>query len=257
MQTNIYHITQFKDNSAYLNFIGCRWKCKGCARLLGWDSHLSPDDIKNLNKIYPNRQRLKLEVNDAVKILTSNNAKKVYLGGEEPTLDPNIVEILKILKENDFLTKLVTNGEFLSEKIIELVDEATLSIKALGDEINRSYTGVSNEKTLKNFEKFCDSGKIELESIYIPELVECEEILKIANHIADYNKDLKYRIDKFYSYNGYKRDATEKEVGGCLKKVKRILPNAYTFTSRSMGDKIDYAECLYPKLLKKVLSKKD
>ena len=128
MKTNIYHITQFKDNSAYLNFIGCRWKCKGCARLLGWDSHLSPNDIENLNKIYPNRQHLKLEVNDVVKILTANNAKKLYLGGEEPTLDPNIVGILKTLKENGFLTKLVTNGEFLSEKIMELVDEVTLSI---------------------------------------------------------------------------------------------------------------------------------
>ncbi len=245
MQTNIYHITQFKDNSAYLNLLGCDWRCRGCVRLLGWDSHLSSSDRKKLNITYPNPHNLKLGLDAVVKILKKNNVKGLYLGGGEPTSDPNIVKILKILKENGFLVKLVTNGEFLTDEIIDSVDEVTLSIKALDDEIHKAYTGVSNKRTLENFEEFYASGKIEMESIYIPEVVDCREILKIAGYIAGYNKNLRYRIDKFKSCGGYGRNAANEEIKGCLKKVKEILPNAYTFASEKRGT---YAKCLYPML---------
>jgi len=251
MLTNIYHITQFNDNSAYLNFLGCRWRCKGCVRLLGWDSHLSPSDREKLVGSYGKTQKtqssLRLQLDGIIKILKDSNAKKkkLYLGGYEPTLDLNIVRVLETLRNERFLIKLVTHGEFLSEQIMELVDEVTLSIKALDDELHKTYAGVSNMRTLRNFEKFYNSGKIEIETIYIPEVVECEEILKIARYVASYNKNLRYRIDRFYSYDGYKRDAAAEKVEECLKKVKEILPNAYTFVSEKGGS---YAKCLYPEI---------
>lgn len=246
MQTNIYHITQFSDSSAYLNFLGCRWKCRGCARLLDWDSHLSPSDRERLGGIYGKTQStLRLRLDDVIEILKKGNAKKLYLGGYEPTLDPNIARILETLKGEGFWTKLVTNGEFLSEHIMELIDEITLSIRALDDEIHRGYTGRSNRKTLRNFEKFHGSGKIEVETIYIPEVVECEEILEIARYIAGFNENLRYRIDRFCSYDNYKRGVTVGEVGECLKKVKGILPGAYTLVS---GKRRSYAKCLYPEI---------
>lgn len=244
MKTNIYHITQFEDNSAYLLFSGCGWNCKGCIRLYtnGWDLHL-PDSVKeNLNKIYGNSlSELKLDLNDVIKILKDNNAKKLHLGGGEPTEDPNIEKILKVLKDNNFWTRLVTNGEFLTDEIIDSVDELCVSIRALDDELHKPYTGRSNKKTLDNFEKFYKTGKIELESIYIPGVVECEEILKIAKYIAKFNKNLRYRIDKFISC-GYARNAAPDEVEACLKNVKTILPNAYILPQ---GIKI-YSKCLYP-----------
>ncbi len=211
MLTNIYHITQFDDNSAYLNFLGCRWRCGGCVRLLSWDSHLSPSDRGKLGNIYKEKSSLRLDLKDVVKILCGDNANKLYLGGYEPTLDPNLVKILNVLRNEGYQIKLVTNGEFLSEQIMELVDEVTLSIKALDDEIHKTYTSTSNRRTLGNFEKFHNSEKIEIETIYIPEIVECEGILKIARYVAGYNKNLGYRIDRFYSCDRYKRDAT---VGG-------------------------------------------
>jgi len=246
MKTNIYHITQFGDNSVCLNFIGCRWKCRGCVRSLRWDSHLSPSDVKKLDKICKSKSDLKLEIGDLVRILKDSNAGKLYFGGEEPTLDPNIVEILKILKNEGFWIKLITKGEFLNEKIIGLVDEATLRIKALDDEVHKAYAGVSNKKILENFEKFHDCGKIEVESTYIPGVVECEEILRIARYVAGYDNNMRYRVDKFRSCGGYKKNATNEEVEGCLKKVKKILPNAYTFLST--GKKGYSARCLYPKI---------
>lgn len=254
MITNIYHIMQFKDNSAYLNFLGCNWRCKGCVRLRGWESHLSPSDIKKLDKIYPeaDKPKLKLNLDDVVEILKDNNAKKAYLGGHEPTIDPNIVEILARLKDEGIWLKLVTNGGLLNEKIIDMVDEVTLSIKALDDEIHKTYAGVSNKKTLENFEKFHNCGKIEMESIYIPGLIECEEILKIAEYIAKYNKNLRYRIDKYLSYSLYGRNATEEDVKKCSNKVKNILPNTYTFASMwgdiRMRREREHAKCLYPKI---------
>lgn len=250
IRTNIYHITQFSDNSVYLHFFGCNWKCKGCVRLQKWDTHLSPSDRENLNKIYPeskaNLKDLRLNLHNVIKILKENNVKKVYLGGHEPTIDPNIVSILEKLKEEGLWIKLITNGQFLNTEIMDRIDKATLSIKAIDDKIHKSYTGMSNKRTLKNFEKFCNSGKIEVESIYIPDVVECEEILKIAEYIARHNKNLRYRIDR-YLYSGYGRDAAEEEVERCFKKVKEILPNAYTFASR-WGKAKGYAKCLYPKI---------
>ncbi len=244
---------QFKDNSAYLNFLGCNWKCRGCVRLRGWESHLSPSDVENLNKIYPedHKPKLRQNLNEVIKILKDNKAKKVYLGGHEPTIDPNIMKILEGLKDEGLWLKLVTNGELLTDEIIDMVDEATLSIKALDDKIHKSYTGASNKKTLENFERFYGSKKIEAESIYIPGLIECEEILKIAEYIAGYNKNLRYRLDRYLSYSGYGQNATEKEVETCFNEVKKILPNAYTFASvwgMKTGNKINYAKCLYPKI---------
>ncbi len=250
MKTNVYHILQFNDNSVYLQFLGCNWRCKGCIRLQGWDRHLSPNDVENLSKIYSesDKQKLKLDLEDVVKILENANAKKVFLGGHEPTIDPNIVKILEKLKEEGFWIKLATNGSFLTDKIINLVDEVTLSIKAMDDEIHKFYTGVSNKRTLKNFEKFCNSEKIEMESIYIPGLIECEEILRIAEYIAKHNKNLRYRIEKYIS-TGYGRNATDEEVNTCYEKVKKILPNAYTFSMKWKKEtERKYAKCLWPKI---------
>jgi len=141
---------QFNSNSAYLNFLGCNWNCKGCVRLQGWESHLSPSDIKNLNKIYPesDKPKLKLNLEDVVKILKDNNAKKVYLGGHEPTIDPNIIEILRRLNNEGIWVKLVTNGYLLNEKMIDLVDEITLSIKAIKEHLKtlRDFTVQENLK---------------------------------------------------------------------------------------------------------------
>jgi len=251
MKTNIYHILQFNDNSAYLQFLGCNWRCKGCIRLRGWDRHLSPNEIERLSKIYSesDKQKLKLDLEDVVKILRNANAKKLFLGGHEPTIDPNIVKILEKLKEEGFWIKLATNGSLLTDKIINLVDEVTLSIKTMNDEIHKFYTGVSNKKTLENFEKFCNSEKIEMESIYIPGLIECEEILRIAEYIAKHNKNLRYRIEKYIS-TGYGRDATYEEVNKCYEKVKKILPNTYTFSmkwKRKETERI-YARCLWPEI---------
>lgn len=244
IKTNIYCITQFKDNSTYLHFLGCNWKCRGCIRFVGWDIHISPSDIKNLNKIYPNKLLLIQNFENVVRILKLNNAKKLYLGGNEPTTDPNIVKILNGLREEGFWAKLITNGSLLNTNIVDACSEITFSIKALNDEIHEFYTGFSNKETLKNFERFYDCGKIEVESIYIPGLIECEEILKIAKYIAGYNKNLKYRIDK-YIYTNCWRDATEEEIKACVSKVKKILPNTYTFASSRRRNK-SYAKCLYP-----------
>ncbi|MFN3527913.1 MAG: hypothetical protein ACK4YO_02290, partial [Candidatus Altarchaeaceae archaeon] len=160
---------------------------------------------------------------------------------------------IETLKNENFYVKLVTNGELLNEKIVNLCDEITLSIKALNNEIHKEYTGTSNEKTLKNFEKFCDLNKIEIESIYIPNLIECEEILEIAKYIAKFNKNLRYRIER-YIYSGYGREATIEEVEKCAEKVKKILPNTYTFAQKfGRNPRAKKAKCQYPKIYQEKL----
>jgi len=90
-----------------------------------------------------------------------------------------------------------------------------------------------------------------MESIYIPGLIECKEILEIAEYIAEFNKNSRYRIDRYLSYSGYGTTAIEEDVETCFNEVKKILPNAYTFASRwgwKTGNKRNYAKCLYPKI---------
>jgi pyruvate-formate lyase-activating enzyme len=72
------------------------------------------------------------------------------------------------------------------------------SIKALSDKLHRHYTGKSNKKALNNFVRYHQSAiKLRVESVFIPEYIDCPEIEDISRFIAGVDKSIPYRIDAY------------------------------------------------------------
>ncbi|MFP3417745.1 MAG: radical SAM protein, partial [Nitrososphaeria archaeon] len=128
--STIYHIVQFEDGSAYLMFDVCNWRCSYCIRnISGWCTSLPEATIKTLNRI----GHRYINIDELLKILKENGVKLAFLGGGEPTQDPEIKAIMKLLKENGIDSWLITNGELLDEEIFQLSKGITFSIKAIDE----------------------------------------------------------------------------------------------------------------------------
>jgi pyruvate-formate lyase-activating enzyme len=172
-------------------------------------------------------------------------AKRATLGGQEPTLDPELPDVVELLEGLGIKTLLITNGHILNKKLIERLDEAGLSgaqisIKAYNDDIHRLYTGQTNKSVLDNF-KIVAKARIKLiaESVLIPGLVEGSEIEKIAEFIASVNPAIPYRIDSFIPCNDtpWKRPSPE-EMTTAAQMAKKHLwivncPNFETVHGKS------------------------
>jgi pyruvate-formate lyase-activating enzyme len=203
--TNIYHITHYTyDNSIYVLFQGCNFQCKGCyIKQTKGDYHL-PEDIQRHLQTIRNFRRLSLsEFETIVKRL---NVKRAILGGEEPTLDEELPDVIDILNRLGIKTLLTTNGHSLNEKLIEELEEVGLSgtrvsIKAYDDNIHRFYTEQTNKSVLDNFNLLSKSRiKLIAESILIPGLIEQSEIERIAIFISSINPAIPYRVDGFVPF---------------------------------------------------------
>ncbi|MGC8558296.1 MAG: radical SAM protein [Nitrososphaeria archaeon] len=234
--STIYHIVQFGDGSAYAMFDACDWKCTYCVRNVSpWCTSLPEGTVKTLNKI-----KIKhLNINELLEILKENAVKLVFLGGGEPTYDPELKTIMNRLKINGIGTWLITNGELLDDEIFLLSDGITFSIKAIDEITHIRLTGKSNRDTLKNFEKYGKSEKIVAETVFYPGLVDCEEVQKIAKFVHDINPDTRFRIDRavqLKSMNGFME---------CVNKIKLIHERTYYF-ELNLDDQ-DYPKLLYPK----------
>ncbi|MBE0512958.1 radical SAM protein [Candidatus Bathyarchaeota archaeon] len=231
--TNIYHIVRYTyDNSIYVHFQGCNFRCKGCLlKQTIWDCHLTDDVQRRLQAIKDFRQLSLSEFKTVVKKL---NVKIAILGGGEPTLDEELPDVIDLLNGLDIETRLLTNGHILNEKFIEKLEEVELSntcisIKAHDDSIHRFYTGQTNKSVLDNFKLLAKSRiKLMVESVLIPGLIEPDEIERIARFIASINPSIPFRIDGFIPIHDVPwRRSSPKEVIRATQIAKRYLENVY------------------------------
>jgi pyruvate-formate lyase-activating enzyme len=216
--TNIYNITRYThDNSIYILFQGCNFQCKGCyIKDTKVDYHL-PDEVQRHLQTVKDFRRLSLsEFETIVKKL---NVKRAILGGEEPTLDEELPDVIAVLNRLGIKTLLTTNGHFLNGELIKELEIAGLSgtrmsIRAYNDAVHRVYTGQTNKSVLDNFMRLSKSRiKLIAESILIPELIGQGEIEKIAKFIANINPAIPYRIDGFIPFiNAPWRSPSPEEV---------------------------------------------
>ncbi len=104
---------------------------------------------------------------ELVNVLRENSAYYALYGGGvtftggEPLLQADfLLEVLEKLP--DLHTAIETSGYADAEvfrKVIQAVDYVIMDIKVVNDEIHKKYTGVSNERILKNLEILCGSEK--------------------------------------------------------------------------------------------------
>ena len=240
----IYHIIyepSFKSITVH-HWTDCNLACRGCfCEVEKLDFSLFPDAIKRLKsknqEIAPSEFVENIE--QLKSIIGGLEIKRVVYIGKEPTLDPDLPKLLKFFHEKyQAYNVLLTNGVQMCD--ISDVDEVIFSIKAVTDSLYRYYTGKSNVDTLSNFEKMYLMGKkIQAECLFIPNLIEKEEIEKIAQFIVKFDSNIVLRIDGYFEISNQPwRSATADEVKEAAILAQKYLKTVNYLTAESdlVGD---------------------
>ncbi len=155
--------------------------------------------------------------------------------GGEPTLNPELKDFLKRIKEKGFLIKIDTNG-YLPEKLKELIEERlvdyiAMDIKAPLSEEKYSQaagTKVDVERIKKSIELIKNSGiDYEFRTTIVPGLHEKEDIIEMAKAIGPAKR---YFLQSFRSEKGtldYNlkgiRPFSEEEIKEAIKEVSFLF----------------------------------
>ncbi|WP_167910549.1 radical SAM protein [Thermococcus sp. Bubb.Bath] len=239
--TRIYHVVRFKSGSAYVLFDGCNWNCSFCVwrKVTRWSLCLPLKTRRRLDSIWKAGRVRYLSVDEVANLLKNAEVTTAFLGGGEPTLDPELKTLMRALRREGINPWIVTNGENLDDEMVGLAEGATFSIKALDDELHRRITGVSNRRAIENFRSYAGTGKLVAETVFVPGLVECDEIERIARFVASITPEMRLRIDPLV------QGANIEKVDECIERVREILPK--TDRIRVKGS-IEPPEILYPEV---------
>lgn len=206
---------------AHLYHHGCNFRCKGCSYLLKppyepGTSFLSLEEIKE--------------------VLRGLDVERVHFLGGEPTTNPDLPELARFAHEElGAYTKIGhTNGSILPPPH---VDATSVSIKAFTNALHLDYTGASNAPVLENFTEAYRAGvEMEASSVLIPEYIDCNEIEKIAQFIADIDARIPYHITGYVPPpDSSWRNATREEVERAADVASRYL-NRVTFSALTVEE---------------------
>ncbi len=171
----------------------CNQNCKYCHRFLG----IADLDFEKNKRILNN--------------LIEDNITDITWTGGEALLYPNVVNLMKLAKENGIRNKLITNGILLSqsnqkEEICNNLDYLVLSIDSINNKTNAELgRGIRHYDTVKNVLNYVKDKdiKININTVVSKKnLNELEELGKFLNN---------YPIDtwKFYKFMPLRETAEE------------------------------------------------
>ncbi|APV43684.1 Pyruvate-formate lyase-activating enzyme [Dehalogenimonas formicexedens] len=226
MNTRIYHIAYTPElKEICLFFWGCNIECRGCYCKRRIYSPMLPDFLgKHIEEpagLAPAPEKF-LTMDELVSILDKYDFTSVVLEGQEAGLDPEFANITRMLHERYHTRNLLlSNGLQLPD--LTDVDRVEIGIKAVSDHLNIFYAGVSNKTVLENLEKLVAAGKDTfVESVFIPGLIDINEIERIARYIAGVKKDMLFVILPYFKSgdNPWRRPTVEEmeRVGETAKK---------------------------------------
>ena len=235
--TNVYHTTYSREHDVgCLYFWGCNLRCKLCLlKKEAFDCHLPETRLRIYDQSYKSERPTRfLTLRELMLLLEPLSLKQVVLMGAEPVCDPMLPRILASLKQSKNCSfVLLTNGRKFPP--LSMVDEIIFSIKAITPALHRDYTGVDNKIILRNFAQIVASKFISLhvETVFIPDYADEDEVLRIADFIASVNPEIPFRIDAYLPIQGLPWRAPQAhEIQSLAGKVKSTLPN----TSCLYGD---------------------
>lgn len=134
-------------------------------------------------------------------ILSSFKLERMILLGGEPLTCPQIDRIVNYAKELGARVKIAHSN--LSILPPEGVDEMGVSLRAISKRKHMQLTGATNQKVLSNIYKVHDRGvKLQMSTILIPEIMDKNEIEKIAGFLADVDRDLPLHITGYIPVPG-------------------------------------------------------
>ncbi|MFX1489062.1 MAG: AmmeMemoRadiSam system radical SAM enzyme, partial [Promethearchaeota archaeon] len=130
---------------------------------------------------------------ELVKKVLKSGAKTLAYTYNEPLIWHEwIIDTVKLLKEKDIKTILVSNGYSTPEASKELIevgiDAANIDIKAMSDDFYKKICGVKSVQPVLDTAKYFKSNgmHVEITNLIIPDLNDSrEDIEKVCNWIAD------------------------------------------------------------------------
>jgi len=228
--TTVYHIAyepSFK--TATLHFwTNCNLKCKGCFcryEKLYWNLYDNPQEQLKDNKPVDIPDKF-LTIGEIIKLLKRYEVNTILLMGVEPTLDPSLPLVAKVLhQEFSSYNILMTNGLKMAD--LADIDLVLFSLKAFTEEKHITYTRKSNKQILDNFLKVYKSGKkLQAITLVIPELIDALEVGRIARFIASVDDNITLTVHAYFSVpNCSYRSATTDEVEEAVKEARKYLKN--------------------------------
>ncbi|MEN2984122.1 MAG: radical SAM protein [Dictyoglomaceae bacterium] len=186
-----------KENYGYKNlavfYASCNFNCLYCQN---WHYH---DYLKKKSPIY--------SVKDLIEKIDNRTSCICFFGGD-PT--PQIAHALALAKKVKNKVRICweTNGSMNFEILKEMFSVSLESggiikfdLKAFDERIHIALTGVSNKKTLENFQwvgeetrKFKDKIVLVASTLLVPGYVTEEEVEKIADFISKINPNIPYSL---------------------------------------------------------------
>ncbi len=237
--TKIFNITYYERSKLlYVRFHGCNFNCIFCINKKSiYDTHLPNYIIK----ILENQEIKFLNLKDFEKliqeVLNVFDVDVVSLGGGEPTIDKNLINVVNILKKHNLKIRLLTNAYLLNEEYIKKLvhhgfdenDIIIVSIKAIDSIKHKLITGIENSTVLSNVKKIYGMGlNLIIETVYVPELLTVEDIVNLAKWISEnLNSEISLIIDPYVPIPKQSfRTPTLKELDFLIKHVREYLGSA-------------------------------
>lgn len=216
----------------------CNMKCLHCYE---GNIHIQSKAILSLEKWF-----------DIIDQLKELKTERVVVIGGEPTINPNVIEILKYLSNKGIPTTLFTNAYFDNEDLRKVIIENNIKLKISlyghNSQIHDSITTISGsfDKLLKNINFFLEKN-VDI-SIAVTLMKENE---KFAKEIEEFILSLKisqYKFDvirQVYCGTQYEHNPTDANI---LNYCKRTQPSFKT--SKEKFDKnLTKNSCWYQKLV--------
>lgn len=206
--------------------------CLGCLCKEGVYDHLlkenrlqgtqgsSPPTLKKPERL--------LDLDEVMAHLSGLELKRIFLTGEEATLDPHYGEITRAFHQRFHTENIVyTNG--YREGDMGDTDAIEVGIKAISDDLHLRYTGRPAGPVKENFKRYANADvKLTAASILIPGLVEADEILNIAQFIASVNKEIPFFVLPYFpAGNNPWRKTEPREVAEVVRQTRKYLTNVY------------------------------
>lgn len=218
---------------AKINFSGCNFDCKGCFAIAKEEvgRKLSVDGLINL-------------IIKSCSFLYGEMVEDVQMTGGEPTTDRRyLISLIKNLRNLGVKRiGISTNGSLLDKSLIEElktldINYIKLDIKAYTEKIHTDYTGKSNSCVLRAL-KLLDKYNLNfyVRTIFAPEIIDFEEIEKIARFISEVDRTISYKIYQFAPEQldrRVSRSPTHEEMQKAYFTAKRYLDNVSAYTTET------------------------
>ena len=150
---------------------------------------------------------------------------QLFFMGGEPTVAPSLPALLHFARQElGVRTKLGhTNGSLLP---LPCLDAANVGFKAWSETLHRELTGHSKSLIYDNFSRAFDAGiKLSANMVFVPGLVDLEELLGLAGFLAKLDRNIPFHIMGCIPVPGQPfRRPTEAEMTAAENAVRTLLP---------------------------------